>query len=943
MSFYRESSIQRKLTFVILVTSLLALSMACTAFEIYERASYRDAMTSELTALADTLGSNSSASLAFNDRQSAVDTLSALSAERHIVAACLYDRLGNAFAEYRRAGGGADCPAPSAPDGRPQFKAESVTLYRKISLGDETAGGIAIISDLDAFHAKLRQYTEISAAVVFFSVLAIFLVSSRLIRPITEPVLQLAEVASRVTRQKDYTLRAVATGGDEVGALVAAFNQMLERIQERDAALQNSHNRLESHVQERTRQLQEEVNERIRAEETLSAERGMLRALIDNVPDFMYVKDLESRFVLANASLARSIGVKGPNELLQKTDFDFYPKELASAYYEDEQSVIHSKQPLFDRKEESFDRQGNEVWMLTTKVPLFDRAGQVTGIAGVGRDITGRQKVEGEMQRAKEAAEAASRAKSEFLANMSHEIRTPLNGVMGMTDLALETQLTPDQREYLETVKSSSDSLLAVINDILDFSKIEAGKIELEVMDFNLRDALEATLKTLALRAHEKGLELLFELAAEVPEAVRGDSGRLRQIVVNLVGNAIKFTSDGEVALAVKALETEGEQCLLQFTVSDTGIGIPLEKQELIFEPFAQADTSTTRKYGGTGLGLTISTRLVRMMGGKLWVESAPDRGTRFHFTTWVGIARSQTDPIRTIAKPEMIRGVKVLVVDDNHTNRGILQRMLQQWGMKSTAVEGADEALAQLSFAREAGEPYALILMDVLMPTTDGFGLVERIRQNPQLATTTIMMLTSARHRGDAARCRELGVQAYLLKPVRQSELREAVARAIGAKDQEGEISSITQVSVQGAQEPSSFLSILLVEDNAVNQRLAARLLEKRGHRVLVAANGRQALAALEKEAFDLVLMDVQMPEMDGLEATAAIRKKEQLSGNHQEVIALTAHAMKGDQERCLEAGMDGYLSKPIRKQELDALLDAYITRRTGLSKTQETRVSSD
>jgi len=562
-------------------------------------------------------------------------------------------------------------------------------------------------------------------------------------------------------------------------------------------------------------------------------------------------------------------------------------------------------------------------------VPRKDKHGNVIGIIGIGRDVTAQKEGEAEIHKARILAEAASRSKSQFLANMSHEIRTPLNGVIGMTELALDTDLTPEQREFLETVKLSADSLLNVINNILDFSKIEAGKVELESVDFDVKDCAETTLKMLALHAAEKNLELLCDIAPDVPSIVHADSTRLRQILFNLVGNAIKFTAGGQVALQV-ALRVDveprqGAQTFLHFTVADTGIGIPKDKQELIFNPFAQADTSTTRKFGGTGLGLSITSRLVAIMGGKIWVQSEVGKGSEFHFTVQVQAAEAKVLPSKEEPSNALLLGVRVLVVDDNQTNRRILDRLLTRWGMRPICVESAQAALREMNSAREIGDTYGLVLTDMHMPGMDGFSLVEQIRAKFETATATVMMLSSAGYSGDAARCQELKVSAYLTKPVRQSELREAISRALGKRAQQSETRVAPPPTPGDRVRCQTSLRILLAEDNPVNQRLATCLLEKRGHRVTVANNGGEAVELLENASYDLILMDVQMPVVDGLEATIMIRERESGSGRRQPIVALTAHAIKGDADQCMIAGMDGYLTKPIRPNELDAVLEKY------------------
>ncbi|MDB5389756.1 MAG: sensor protein [Planctomycetaceae bacterium] len=689
-----------------------------------------------------------------------------------------------------------------------------------------------------------------------------------------------------------------------------------------------------------------DLTEDKRIEAALKMERFLFQTLTGSLPHAIYFKDRESRFIRINRSLTQAFGLADPEQAVGKTDADFFAPVYAARSLRDELELMRTGEPILSREEQEIWPDGRETWVSSTKMQLKDDDGNVVGTFGISREITDIMRARFETQKAREAAESASKAKSEFLANVSHEIRTPMNGIIGMTDLALETELKPEQREYLTLVKLSADSLLHVINDILDFSKIEAGKLELDIDEMPLRDSLGETLRTLSQRADNKGLELAAHIAANVPDKVLGDKARLRQIIVNLIGNAIKFTERGEIVVEVtlgepKSQMNTGEVSVLSapdltqpasesempreielhFAVRDTGIGIPANKLEAIFNEFEQADGSTARKYGGTGLGLAISRRLVELMDGRIWVESELGRGSTFRFIVRFGV--SQPEIREDLERPTVhLEGLRTLIVDDNATNRKILQELLTNWRMVPTLVSNAKAALQLLDSANIAGEPYSLILLDAQMPDMGGFALAERIRGQPELLGSTMMMLTSGSQLGDVARCRELGIAGYLVKPITQSDLYDKIVQVLT-----GEIRTVAETTSKSetatpAGPSVTPLRILVAEDNPVNQKLIIKLLEKGRHDITLAYNGIAALHELKHGSFDVVLMDVQMPEMGGFETTAEIRRREQETGGHIPVIAMTAHAMQGDRERCLAAGMDDYISKPIQLNELVAVL---------------------
>ncbi len=940
MVAFRNLSIARKLTLIIMVTSSAALLVASFALGIYDSVSFRRDRAEALWLRARIMASNSTAAMTFDDPKTAEEVLAALKADHHIISACIFTADGRRFAKYL-SDGADESALPALPEPQGYFvKPDRIEVFHPIVLEGRPIGTLYIRSDLRQMQERTRAFMTMVVIVTLAACLLAFLLSFRLQRVISGPINSLAATARRVSAEKDYAVRAVKRGTDELGVLVDTFNEMLVQIQSRDAALRQAQDELEDRVRQRTQELQQEVSERTRVQEELQDSESTIRTMAGVAHDAVIMIDPDGLITFWNDAAEKTFGHSRQDALGRELHRLVVPARYLDAYWRGfarfretgTGPTVGTTTELVARRS---DGREFPVEVAVSAVKLKGRWHAV----GLTRDITERKRTEAELQRAKEAAEAANRSKSAFLANMSHEIRTPMNGVIGMTELALETELSAEQREYLEMAKTSADALLHVINDVLDFSKIEAGKLELQPIEFNLRERLDLTMRAVALRAHQKGLELAYRVPHDLPTTLIGDPGRLHQILLNLIGNAVKFTAHGEVVLEVHAADQHRQspstaadaprmfrlptdlpsETTLRFSVRDTGIGIPPEKQATIFEPFEQADSSTTRRYGGSGLGLAIASELVELMHGKIWLESVAGEGSTFHFTARFGVS-PQAFSAPKLPPLDSLEGLTILAVDDNATNAGIVSEILTHLGMRPVTADGPHSAFRLVREATAAGVPYPLMLIDADMPGMDGFELVRRLKEESDAHAAIIMMLSSIDLPHDAARCRELGIATHLTKPVQEAELVNSILAALGVERYTDRHPVPRPGATAGT--PSRPLRILLAEDDLVNQRLARRILEKHGHSVFVAGNGRQAVGAFQQEHFDLVLMDVQMPEMDGLEAAAAIRALEQQSGTHTPIVAMTAYAMKGDEERCLAAGMDGYIAKPIQTEALFAMV---------------------
>jgi signal transduction histidine kinase/CheY-like chemotaxis protein/HPt (histidine-containing phosphotransfer) domain-containing protein len=774
-----------------------------------------------------------------------------------------------------------------------------------------------LVQSVETFAIQTAERAETALEKAWQTMLVVWLISAGIFLFLS------GRIAQTVKRQ----VKAIETTNENLEQEVAERGRAEQALRQSEDALRKANDELEIRVAERTfelkdanRLLEAEVAERKQAEEALRESEDKFRGLSEELSEGL-TDVFEALKAISSGNSDVRISTTSGLELISQL------KHTVNLTAENLAEIVNLSHEFAIGLAEHFDAlhrvsKGDLAARVSgsSEVELLESLKTVTNqmIQSVSGEINQRKRVEEQLRLAKEEAEAASLAKGEFLANMSHEIRTPLNAVIGMTEVTLGTGLNKEQREYLETVRVSSESLLTLLNDILDFSKIEAGQLELDEIDFDPRTTLENVTDMLAVHAEEGGLELIIHIKPGVPTTLVGDPTRLRQIIVNLAGNAIRFTEEGHVAISVETEKEEDSGVFLHFTVSDTGIGISPDKADSVFDSFKQADGSTTRKYGGTGLGLTISKQLVEMMGGRIWVESELGKGSTFHFNAHFELGLKKVTeglPIKDLH----LSGAPVLILDHNPTSRLVLKEMTSSWGLESAEAADEGDALMMLENAFEAGKPYRVLLLDSGLCGHDGFEAAKRVKKRPYGANLKTILMTSIGRKEDAAQLPKFGISGCLTKPVKQSDLFNAIMMALGYPTDE----EMPVISRYGIQEAQRRFGVLVVEDNPVNQKVAATMLKKRGHRVVVASNGREALEALDKERVDLVLMDVQMPEMDGFEATGLIRDREKGNGGHIPIVAMTAHAMKGDREKCLAAGMDNYVSKPIRAEDLFSIIE--------------------
>lgn len=941
---FRDFPIKWKLTFAFIAISCFVTALSCAIFIINDFRSCRERMVKELSEEAQMIAMKSKAPLVFGDREALHEALAFLASNPRIASCCLYGAKGEPIASYFRSGTVSPPPPPEAePDGY-LFTKGYLVFFQSIELGGKTVGSIYLQRDLLEEGERIHWYIStvfIIALIVLFSA---FLFSARLQRVISGPILRLADATRLISQKKDYAIRIEKYGNDETGVLIDGFNEMLSVIEDSEAKIRGQSELLKAEVLARTFELQganeelrRKIDEHRLTERALRESEERFRQLAENNSAAFLLWDYFKSGLIYVSPAYEKISGYSPDELMKS------PQSILDLIYPEDRQRIESVFGFHNRAEpiqiefRILESAGSIRWISLQALPVKNEREEVYRTAIIARDVSERKNGEEALRLAIKAADQSNRAKSEFLAVMSHEIRTPMNAIIGMSGLMLDTPLSAQQHHIAEIIRKSADHLLTIVNEILDFSKIEAGKMELEFQLFDLRSCIESALDLVAARAGEKGLDLACRIYANTPQMVYSDSTRLHQVLSNLLSNAIKFTEKGQITVSARAIggpqeprsseslkgggarmpgpgRCSGEkEYVIEFSVRDTGIGIPKDRVEVLFQSFTQVDATTTRKYGGTGLGLAISKRLCEMMGGEIWVESEVGLGSTFSFKVPV-LATPAAQAVYLSGDQPQLKDKLVVIVDDNETNRDVLSLQIGTWGMKPVIFESGAEALEYLG----RGEPADLAILDMEMPQMDGLMLAERIRYFRDAETLPLMMLTSISGIDSDPRLGEF--KAFLTKPVKLSVLYDALINLFH-KEVESRIQPLNRNEEESVFDPLMGkrhpLKILVVEDNSINQQLASMMLERLGYRADVAGNGLEALEAVERQHYNAVLMDVQMPEMDGLEATRLIRSRLE-PALQPFIIAMTANAMKGDRERCLSAGMDGYISKPIEVGQL-------------------------